>query len=59
MKHPVYRWVCTICGIADEAESPEMARLHIDLHVQVAHAETQDATRGPADDQDDRGGDGG
>jgi hypothetical protein len=56
MKQPVYRWVCTICGISDEAESSEMARLNIDLHVQVAHAETQDAARGPADDQDDRGG---
>jgi 2'-hydroxyisoflavone reductase len=33
-----------------------MARLSIDLHVQVAHAETQEAARGPADDQDDHGG---
>jgi hypothetical protein len=56
MKQPVYRWVCEICGISDEAESSEMARLNIDLHVQVAHAETQEAARGPADDKEDRGG---
>jgi hypothetical protein len=56
MKQPVYRWVCVICGISDEAESSEMARLNIDLHVQVAHTETQEAVHGPADDQDDRGG---
>jgi hypothetical protein len=37
MKEPLYRWVCTMCGISDEAESPEMARLNIDLHVQVLH----------------------
>ena len=37
MKEPLYRWVCTMCGISDEAESPDMARLNIDLHVQVMH----------------------
>ena len=37
MKEPLYRWVCTMCGISDAAESPEMARLNIDLHVRLAH----------------------
>ena len=36
MKEPLYRWVCTMCGISDQAESPEMARLNIDLHVRLA-----------------------
>jgi hypothetical protein len=45
MKNPVYRWVCTICGISDEAESSEMARLNIDLHAQVAHVATRSAVK--------------
>jgi hypothetical protein len=74
MKEPLYRWVCTMCGISDEAESPEMARLNIDLHMQVTHPSArqpvrvqldpagdtgdpdEDASRGQADDDDDRGG---
>ena len=79
MKEPLYRWVCTMCGISAAAESPEMARLNIDLHVQVAHGsareavkvqldppgdtliqersdQDEEAARGPADDEDNRGG---
>ena len=37
MKEPLYRWVCTMCGISDEAENSEIARINIDVHVQVAH----------------------
>jgi hypothetical protein len=37
MKEPLYRWVCTMCGISNEAENSEMARINIDAHVQVAH----------------------
>ena len=37
MKEPLYRWVCPMCGISDEAENSETARINIDVHVQVAH----------------------
>jgi hypothetical protein len=58
MKKPLYRWICTICGISDEAESPEMARLNIDLHVQVAHAASRTAVNPAGDTQEeDRGAD--
>jgi hypothetical protein len=43
MKEPLYRWVCTLCGISDEAESSELARLNIDVHMRLAHP----STRGP------------
>jgi hypothetical protein len=43
MKEPLYRWVCTFCGISDEAASPELARLSIDDHVQVAHPSARQA----------------
>jgi hypothetical protein len=45
MKEPLYRWVCTMCGISDEAESPEMARLNIDVHMSVAHPTSRSAVR--------------
>ncbi len=45
MKQPRYRWVCTMCGISDEAESSEVARLTIDVHVQMAHPSSQRAVR--------------
>jgi hypothetical protein len=59
MKEPLYRWVCTMCGISDEAESPEMARLNIDLHVQMAHATSPTAVKVQPDpeDEEDRSGD--
>ena len=45
MKEPLYRWVCTMCGISDEAESPDMARLNIDLHVQEMHPSVRKSVR--------------
>jgi hypothetical protein len=45
MKEPLYRWVCSMCGISDEAESPEMARLNIDVHLQMAHPASRSAVR--------------
>jgi hypothetical protein len=47
MKEPLYRWVCTMCGSSDEAENSEMARISIDVHVQVAHPSAGTATREP------------
>jgi uncharacterized metal-binding protein YceD (DUF177 family) len=70
MKEPLYRWVCTMCGISDSAESGEMARLNIDLHVQVMHPsarrtvrvrpdpdgeQDEEAARGPAEEEDNPG----
>jgi hypothetical protein len=45
MKEPLYRWVCTMCGISDEAENSEMARINIDLHVEVAHPSAHKAVK--------------
>jgi hypothetical protein len=45
MKEPLYRWVCTMCGISDEAENSEMARINIDVHVQVAHPSARKAVK--------------
>jgi hypothetical protein len=45
MKEPLYRWVCTICGVSDEAESAEMARLNVDVHMGVAHPSSRRAVR--------------
>jgi hypothetical protein len=47
MKEPLYRWVCPMCGISDEAESSEMARITIDVHVGVAHPSAGKPSRGP------------
>jgi hypothetical protein len=35
---PTYRWVCSYCDTSDVAESSEMVRLAIDVHVSVFHA---------------------
>jgi hypothetical protein len=43
MKEPLYRWVCPMCGISDEAESAEMARLNIDVHMGMAHPTSRQA----------------
>jgi len=51
MKEPLYRWVCTMCGISDAAESPEMARLNIDLHVRLAHPSERETV--PVQDDED------
>jgi hypothetical protein len=45
MKEPLYRWVCPMCGISDEAESSEMARLSIDVHMGIAHPTSREAVR--------------
>ncbi len=45
MNEPVYRWLCPMCGIADDAESSEMARLNIDVHMGIAHPASRDAVR--------------
>jgi hypothetical protein len=42
---PTYRWICTYCEATDLAESPEMARLAIDVHVSVFHAPAREAIR--------------
>jgi hypothetical protein len=39
---PTYRWVCTHCEASDLAESPEMARLAIDVHVSVFHVQPRE-----------------
>lgn len=43
MVEPTYRWVCTYCEASDVAESPEMARLAVDIHVSVFHAPPREA----------------
>jgi hypothetical protein len=45
MNEPVYRWLCPMCGIADDAESSEMARLNIDVHMGIAHPTSREAVR--------------
>jgi hypothetical protein len=45
MKQTVYRWLCPMCGIADDAESLEMARLNIDVHMGIAHPTSRGAVR--------------
>ena len=42
MVEPTYRWVCTFCEASDVVESPEMARLAIDVHVSVFHAQPRE-----------------
>jgi hypothetical protein len=57
MKEPLYRWVCTMCGSSDEAENSEMARINIDVHVQVAHPSADPARLVVlGDERDDDGG---
>jgi hypothetical protein len=34
-----------MCGISDEAETSEMARINIDVHIQVAHPSTRKAVK--------------
>ena len=64
MKEPVYRWLCPMCGIADDAESSEMARLNIDVHMGIAHPTSREAVRVQVDPSrdilflDDRSADG-
>jgi|RhiMetdeSRZDD1v2_1073273.scaffolds.fasta_scaffold1627141_1 hypothetical protein len=46
MKEPLYRWVYTMCGSSDEAETSEMARVDIDVHVQLAYPSAARASSG-------------
>ena len=48
MNEPIYRWECTICEAAGEAESSELARRAIDAHVALVHPAA--ATDRPAAD---------
>jgi hypothetical protein len=32
-----FQWVCTYCDASDLAESPEMAKLAVDVHVSLFH----------------------
>ena len=50
MSEPAYRWVCMYCDASDEAESSEMARLAVDVHVSVAHPHALEPDRGRRDD---------
>lgn len=54
MKGPIYRWHCTMCGISDDAESPEMARLNIDVHLETAHPSARRPVRVQPDPSQDR-----
>lgn len=38
MPEPIYRWVCTFCDASGNAESSEMARLAVDVHVSLFHS---------------------
>jgi hypothetical protein len=49
MKEPLYRWVCTLCGSSDEAETSEMARVNIDVHLQLAHPSAARTSGGQPD----------
>jgi hypothetical protein len=54
MAEPTYQWVCTYCDASGMAESSEMARLAVDVHVSVQHPHAPepdpDATGNPDDD---------
>jgi hypothetical protein len=64
MEESVYRWLCPMCGCADVAESVEMARLNIDVHMGMAHPTSREAVRVQLDPKrdilalDDRSADG-
>jgi hypothetical protein len=50
MSEPTYRWVCTYCDAFGEAESSEMARLAVDVHVSFAHAHAVEPDGGAGQD---------
>jgi hypothetical protein len=45
MGEPTYRWICTYCEASDVAESPEMAKLAVDVHVSLFHEPTREEIR--------------
>jgi hypothetical protein len=55
MAEPTYQWVCTCCDASGMAESSEMARLAVDVHVSVQHqrAPEPEPDAGGDDDDDD------
>lgn len=48
MGEPIYRWVCTYCQVSDVVESPEMARLAVDVHVSLFHTPASKRVRAQA-----------
>jgi hypothetical protein len=50
MVEPTYRWVCTYCDAFGMAESSEMARLAVDVHVSVQHPQALEPERGGGQD---------
>lgn len=40
-----FRWVCTYCEVSDLAESPEMAKLAVDVHVSLFHGAPREGIR--------------
>jgi hypothetical protein len=45
MGEATYRWICTYCDASDVAESPEMAKLAVDVHVSLFHEPTREEIR--------------
>jgi hypothetical protein len=45
MKEPLYRWVCTICDTSAAADSAELARLNLDVHLEVVHPSARESVR--------------
>ncbi|HEX8860223.1 MAG TPA: hypothetical protein VGC06_14250 [Actinomycetes bacterium] len=45
MGEATYRWICTYCETSDVAESPEMAKLAVDVHVSLFHGPTREGIR--------------
>jgi hypothetical protein len=45
MGEATYRWVCTYCDASDLAESPEMAKLAVDVHVSLFHGPAREGIR--------------
>ena len=53
MAEPTYQWVCTYCDASGMAESSEMARLAVDVHVSVQHPHALDPDPDATGDHDD------
>ena len=45
MAEASFRWVCTYCDASDLAESPEMAKLAVDVHVSLFHGAPREEIR--------------
>ena len=45
MGEPTYRWTRTYCDTSDVAESPEMAKLAVDVHVSLFHEPSREEIR--------------